>query len=109
MDVAKIQLIFYPTNKTMKSFQFTINFYNPKELWGMFWNRFYWPRRKQCAEWLEYGQNELEYQIIHNVLCKTEEIGINIDEETAEKLELSIKVKISETFDKLKTIITTPI
>jgi len=83
--------------------------YTPKEIWVKFWNRFFWPRRKQCAEWLDYGQSEVEYGIIHNVICKAEELGIDIDDETAIKLELAIKPKISDAFDKLRTVITTPL
>lgn len=36
----------------MKKIKLEFTLYNPKELWTKFWNRFYWPRRKQCAEWL---------------------------------------------------------
>lgn len=88
---------------------FTITFYSPKELWVKFWNRFFWPRRKQCAEWLEYGQSEIEYAIIHEVLCNTEELGIDIDFDELKKLELAIKPKITEVFDKLRKVITIPL
>ena len=87
----------------------TITLYSPKELWVKFWNRFFWPRRKQCAEWLDYGQYEVEYAVIHDVLCKTEELGITINDEELEKLELAIKPKITEAFDKLRIVITEPI
>lgn len=88
---------------------FTITFYSPKELWAKFWNRFFWPRRKQCAEWLEYGQCEVEHAIIIEVLCNTEEFGIDIDSNELTKLELAIKPKITEAFDKLRKVITTPL
>lgn len=88
--------------------QITITLYTPKELWVKFWNRFYWPRRKLCAEWLEYGQSEVEHGVISEVLCKTDELGINIDFETAEKLELAIRPKIAEGFDKLRKVIIEP-
>lgn len=91
-----------------KNFTITFTFYSPKELWVKFWNRFYWPRRKQCAEWMDYGQVNLEHAIIHNILCKTKELGINIDRNELVKLELAIKTKISQVFDDLKKIITAP-
>ena len=86
-----------------------INLYSPKELWVMFWNRFFWPRRKQCAVWLIYGQSEVEYAVIHDVLYKAKELGINIDDVELDKLELAIKPKISEAFNKLRIVITKPI
>lgn len=87
----------------------TINIYSPKELWVKFWNRVFWPRRKKCVEWIEYGQCEVEYAIINEVLCNTEELGIDIDFDELTKLELAIKPKITEAFDKLKKVITTPL
>jgi len=88
---------------------FTITFYSPKELWVKFWNRFFWPRRKKCAEWLDYGECTVEYAVINEVLCNTEELGISIDSNELIKLELAIKPKIREAFDKLRKVITTPI
>jgi hypothetical protein len=87
----------------------TITLYSPKELWVKFWNRFFWPRRKKCAEWLDFGQCEVEYGIINDVLCKADELGITINDEELEKLELAIKPKITEAFDKLRIVITEPI
>ena len=87
----------------------TINIYSPKELWVKFWNRFFWPRRKKCVEWIEYGQCAVEHAIINDVLCNTEELGIDIDLNELTKLELAIKPKITEAFDRLKKVITTPL
>lgn len=87
----------------------TIYLYSPHELWVKFWNRFFWPRRKQCAEWLDFGQCEVEYGIINDVLCKADELGITINYEELKKLELAIKPKITEAFDKLRKVITEPI
>ncbi len=86
-----------------------INIYTPKELWVKFWNRFFWPRRIKCAEWLGYGQGLVEHGVISDVLCKTEELGLNIDFETAVKLELLIRPKIVEAFNKLSEVITIPL
>lgn len=93
----------------MKKYEFEITFYNPKELWVKFWNRFFWPRRKLCAEWMDYGQSLMEHAIISDVICKTDELGISIGFEEAEKLELAIRHKITETFDKIKEIIIIPL
>lgn len=41
-----------------------ITFYNPKELWKMFWNWAFWPRRKKCAEWMINAQQEIEVQLV---------------------------------------------
>ena len=86
-----------------------ITLYSTRELWVKFWNRFYWPRRKKCAEWLEYGQSEVEYKIVNEVLLRTEQLGINIENESLGKLELAIKLKVSEAFDKLRKVITIPL
>ena len=86
----------------------TITFYSPKELWRMFWNRFFWPRRKVCAEWMDYGQCLVEHAIISDVICKTEELGISIGFDEAVKLELAIKPKIAEAFDEIKELISKP-
>ncbi len=52
----------------------TITFYNPKELWEMFWDRFFWPRRKQCAEWCEFGRYQMEEEIMSEVLDKVDKV-----------------------------------
>ena len=38
----------------------TINLYTPKELWQMFWNWAFWPRRKNCAEWIDFAKGTIE-------------------------------------------------
>lgn len=38
----------------------TITFYSPKELWQMFWNWVFWPRRKKCAEWIDFAEVVIE-------------------------------------------------
>ena len=82
----------------------TITFYSPKELWEKFWNRFYWPRRKQCAEWCEWGEYVMKQEIISDVLCHDE--GLDID--TSVRLELAMKEKIEQVFEQMKTLIETP-
>lgn len=93
----------------MKTIELKFTLYTPKELWTKFWNRCFWPRRKICAEWMEFGQVIVENAVISDVICKTEELGIDIDTDTAEKLELAIRPKIKECFDRLTELITKPI
>lgn len=86
-----------------------ITFYNPKELWRMFWNWVYWPRRKQCAEWLSFLQGQLEYKIVNDVLIgKYYNEGL-IDADLCDKLELDIKPAIDEILDKFVDVLKTPI
>lgn len=86
-----------------------ITFYNPKELWRMFWNWAFWPRRKQCAEWLSFLQGQLEYKIVNDVLIgKYYNEGL-IDADLCDKLELDIKPAIEEILDKFVDVLKTPI
>lgn len=82
-----------------------ITLYSPEELWKKFWNRFYWPRRKQCAEWCEWGECVMKQEIISDVLCREE--GLDLD--TAVRLELAMKEKIEQVFEQMKTLIATPL
>ena len=38
----------------------TITLYSPKELWQKFWNWAFWPRRKECAEWIDFANGTIE-------------------------------------------------
>lgn len=84
--------------------EITIKFYNPKELWEKFWNRFYWPRRNKCAEWCEWGEVVMKEEIINNVLCHEE----RLDMDTAVRLELAIKDKIENVFKQMEMLIKKP-
>lgn len=84
--------------------EITIKFYNPKELWEKFWNRFYWPRRNKCAEWCEWGEFVMKEEIINNVLCHEERLDID----TAVRLELAIKDKIENVFKQMEMLIKKP-
>lgn len=46
-----------------KKIEFKITLYSPKELWAMFWNRFFYPRRKFCAEWCGYYESLMDIKI----------------------------------------------
>lgn len=81
----------------------TINLYNPKELWEMFWNRFFWPRRKECARWCDWGIFVMK-QEISDVLYQEE----GLDKDTAIRLELAVKEKIEQVFKQMETLIALP-
>ena len=60
----------------MKTIKIKINLYSPKELWVKFWNRFFWPRRKECAEWIDLLEVKLEYAIIHDIIFDAFDKGL---------------------------------
>ena len=78
--------------------EITITLYSPKELWEKFWNRFFWPRRKQCAEWCEYGRYCMEEEILSEVLDTGDMI----------RLEMAIKDRIKTVFERMKKLMETP-
>ena len=57
-----------------------ITFYNPKELWRMFWNRVFWPRRKKCADWCDYFEGVAESEIGNIVYTFCQKHNISDDE-----------------------------
>lgn len=85
-----------------------INLYSPKELWVKFWNRFFWPRRKECAEWIDLLEAKLEYAIINKIIIDAFEKGL-LGESMAKSLELDIKKAINETCENVKKIIIKPL
>lgn len=87
---------------------FTITFYSPRELWVRFWNRFYWPRRKQCAEWMDLVEVKLHNAIIHDIVMEYYDKG-KIGYSLAEDLELTIEQAIKDVCSDVKRIITKPI
>lgn len=86
-----------------------ITLYNPKELWRMFWNKFFWPRRKVCAEWVDFMQVRLEHAIITDLLIGKYYDGGILGESATESLELDIRKVIEEKCDELKKVIAKPI
>ena len=86
-----------------------ITFYNPKELWRMFWTKFFWPRRKKCAEWVDLTQGLLESDIISDILIgKYYNQGL-IEEKVAEDLELDVRKAIEDCCERTKKVMSTPI
>lgn len=91
----------------MKKVTISISFYSPKELWVKFWNRVFWPRRKECAEWIEILEAKLEYAIIHDIIIDNYNKGL-LGDSMAESLELAIRQAINETCDAIKKVISKP-
>ena len=85
--------------------EITITLYSPKELWEKFWNRFFWPRRKQCAEWCEYGRYCMEEEIMSEVLDKVDKV---LDTDDMIQLELALKDNIETVFKRMETLMKTP-
>lgn len=92
-----------------KKIEINITLYSPKELWERFWNRFYWPRRKSCAEWVDFAENYVDGQIGVDIFCHLEDHGIHMESDEATKLELLIKEKLTEGFNVLRQLIIQPI
>ena len=86
-----------------------ITFYNPKELWKMFWNWAFWPRRKACSEWVDFFQARLEYAIISDLLIGKYFNGGILGDFATESLELDIRKAVEEKCDELKKLIVKPI
>ena len=85
-----------------------ITFYTPKELWKMFWTKFFWPRRKACAEWVDFTQGLLESDIISDIIIgKYYNQGL-IEEKVVEDLEIDVRKAIEECCKKSKKVIVTP-
>ena len=92
-----------------KTVKIKITFYNPKELWHMFWTKFFWPRRKTCSTWMETAQVLLDEEIVSNILIeKYYNKGI-LDEMTCISLDEDIKKAIEDVCNKMIKLINTPL
>lgn len=87
---------------------FTITFYSPKELWVKFWNRFFWPRRKQCAEWMDLVEYKLEKAVITDIIINHYNKGL-LGESMAEQLELETKQAIHVVCENVKLVMCKPL
>ena len=77
-----------------------ITFYNPKELWFMFWNWAFWPRRKKCAEWCNYYHQ--------NLLCSISDIFYEYEKSNSIKTDVALDLadKIGLASEKIANEIT---
>lgn len=93
----------------MKTIKIEFNLYSPKELWIKFWNRFFWPRRKQCAEWMDLMEYRLNKSLIEDVVEKQfyDEKIINFN--VADKLESSIRSVVKSECDTMKKLMSEPL
>lgn len=84
-----------------------ITFYNPKELWHMFWIKFFWPRRKQCTQWCDYFDDLICSEVV-NILLDENEKGA-ISDEVANRLGLSIKSASNNTAKRVAKLMSEPL
>ena len=74
----------------------------------MFWTKFFWPRRKACAEWVDITQILLERDTISDIIVgKYYNQGL-IKEKVVEDLEIDVRKAIEECWKKTKKVIVTP-
>ena len=92
----------------MKTIKININIYSPKELWVKFWNRVFWPRRKQCAEWMELVEVKLEKAVITDIIIDKYNKGL-LGGDMAENLELETKQAIHAVCENVKQVICKPL
>ena len=91
-----------------KRISFSITLYSPKELWNKFWNRVFWPRRKQCAEWCDFAAGCIENDIADLIFEYKLNGIINVDKD-ADKLYDKIVAKVREHLDETKELMSKPL
>lgn len=84
-----------------------ITLYTPKELWTKFCNWVFWPRRKQCSEWLDLLEVNLKNEIISKMLIDKYNAGV-IGETLVDDLDVEIKSIIEKEIDKMKKVMSEP-
>ncbi len=84
-----------------------ITLYTPKELWAKFCNWVFWPRRKQCADWLELLRVNLEHEIILKMLMDKYNAGL-ISDTLVDDLDVEIKAIIKREINEMKEVMSKP-
>ncbi len=84
-----------------------ITLYSPNELWAKFCNWVFWPRRKQCSDWLDLLRVKLENEIISKMLIDKYNAGV-IGEDLVDDLDLEIKAIIRREIDRMKEVMSEP-
>lgn len=85
----------------------TITFYSPKELWKMFCNWVFWPRRKQCAEWIDYADDMIERSLA-DILFEYKMNGQITSDEDADNLYNELVEKVREHLKKTEELMSKP-
>ena len=73
----------------------------------MFWIRFFWPRRKECAKWCDYYDGVLCSKVVR--ILQDENGKGTISDETAERLELSIRSASSDVAEQTAKYMSMPL
>ncbi len=84
-----------------------ITLYTPKELWKKFCNWVFWPRRKQCSEWLDLLRVNLEHKIISEMLIDKYNAGV-IGDTLVDDLDIEIKSIIKKEINEMKEVMSKP-
>lgn len=84
-----------------------ITLYTPKELWAKFCNWVFWPRRKQCADWLDLLEVRLKDEIISQMLIDKYNSGL-IGDTLVDDLDVEIKAIIEREINNMKELMSKP-
>lgn len=84
-----------------------MTFYSPKELWQMFCNWVFWPRRKKCAEWIDYADGMIE-QSLADIIFEYKMNGIIISDKDADDLYEKLIEKVREHLKKTEELMSKP-
>lgn len=87
-----------------KEIKIKITLYNPKELWKMFCNRVFWPRKKQCAEYCDLGEEWMKDAVISNIIARVD----YLDSKQEEQMEIAVKSAIEDVFKRLAKVMSEP-
>lgn len=89
-----------------KEIKFKITLYNPIELWKMFWNWTFWPRRQKCVEWCGFYDGILVCKV-EEILGKEVELS-NLCREEADRLCNLISEASGEAYKKTAELMSEP-
>jgi len=92
----------------MKQFTIKLTFYNPKELWKEFWNWAFWPRRKTCADWINYAEGVIESDMA-DIFMEHKISGIIMTDKDADELYNKLLIMIKEHLEKTKELMSKPL
>lgn len=84
-----------------------ITFYSPKELWAKFWQKFFWPRRKECSDWMDYAKGAIESDLA-DVFVANKKMIVEEYYDSDELYNLCMRA-IKERLDFVKEMMCTPL
>lgn len=84
-----------------------ITLYSPKELWKMFCNWVFWPRRKKCAEWMDYADGMIK-QSLADIIFEYKLNGLITTDKDADELYDKLVEKVKEHLKKTEELMSIP-